>query len=91
MPRMRVSGEYHIGVPYLIAGKRRSAQTRLARRVGKAWIDIEGDVGEPDDKSGVTEPPQRRSRRDSKIDLANQVRAASDRLEQTCNLSGFLR
>ena len=88
---MRVGGEYHIGVPYLIARKRRSAQTRLTGWVGKARVNIKGDVGKPDDESGVTEPPQRRSGRDSKIDLANQVRAAVDRLEQRCNLSGFLR
>ena len=91
MPRMGVRGEYHIGVPHLIAGKRRSAQTRLARRVGKTRVNIEGDVGEPDDESGVAEPPQRWGGRDRQIDFANQIRAAIDRLEQMCNLSGFLR
>jgi hypothetical protein len=30
----------------------------------------------------VTQPPQRRGGRDGQIDLANQVAAASDRLEQ---------
>jgi hypothetical protein len=82
MAGMGVRGEDHIGVPHLLSGKRRSAPTRLTRRVRKAGVDIERDVGEPDDESGVTEPPQRRGGRDGQIDFANQVRAASDRLKQ---------
>ena len=82
MPRMGVRGEYHIGVPHLIAGKGRSAQTRLPRRVREAGVDVEGDVREPDDKSGVADPPQRWGGRNGQIDFADKVRAAGDRLKQ---------
>src|SRR6185295_18256447 len=81
MTGMSMRREHHVSVADFMCRERRSDPACAPRRVRQTRIDIERDVGEAHDETGVAQPPQRRGNRKGSIDLFDKFAPALHRLK----------